>query len=206
MREKRSVPRAPELEGWRPRAQVRESFYIFSGWFGGEVATPVNLGFLGASRFGRENPHKSLLDFLGFPWILSSESRLINGLHAIFAERIFPRAFPLSFEAREREPTVEVHAEAQDCSWGKLNSISDYPQELVGSSRLGSKPERLYSGDRLGLLLPLLGPNGNFCFGVESGPTDWVLTLKLPGDERDDLSHDSRSRLIHRRRDICRVG
>ncbi len=150
MREKRSVPRAPELEGWRPRAQVRESFYIFSGWFGGGVATPVNLGFLGASRFGRENPHKSLLDFLGFPWILSSESRLINGLHAIFAERIFPRAFPLSFEARNGSPQSKRMREAQDCSWGKLNSISDYPQELVGSSRLGSKPERLYGGDRFG--------------------------------------------------------
>ena len=30
--------------------------------------------------------------------------------------------------------------------------------------------------------------------------------LKLPGDEGDDLRHNSRARLIHRRRDICRVG
>jgi hypothetical protein len=29
------------------------------------------------------------LDFLGFPWILSSETRLINGLHAIFARKFF---------------------------------------------------------------------------------------------------------------------
>jgi hypothetical protein len=31
------------------------------------------------------------LDFLGFPWILSSESSLINWLHAIFAELKFAR-------------------------------------------------------------------------------------------------------------------
>jgi hypothetical protein len=90
------------------------------------------LGFLGPWPFGCETAHKSLLDSLGFPWILSSESRFINGLCGIFAQRIFPRAFPLAFEAREREPTVEANAEAQDYSWGKLNLTSDYPQDLVG--------------------------------------------------------------------------
>ena len=30
--------------------------------------------------------------------------------------------------------------------------------------------------------------------------------LELPGDERDDLGHDGRSRLIHRRRHVCSVG
>jgi hypothetical protein len=29
------------------------------------------------------------LDFLGFPWILSCETRLINGLHGIFPEDFF---------------------------------------------------------------------------------------------------------------------
>ena len=53
----------------------------------------ANLGFLGPWPFGGENPHTSLLDLLGFPWILSSESRLISGLHRIFAE-IFFAAFP----------------------------------------------------------------------------------------------------------------
>jgi hypothetical protein len=34
-------------------------------------------------------PYFRLLDFLGFPWILSSESRLINRLHAAFGGRNF---------------------------------------------------------------------------------------------------------------------
>ena len=38
------------------------------------------LGFLGASLFRCENPRRELLDFLGFPWILSSEMSLFNGL------------------------------------------------------------------------------------------------------------------------------
>jgi hypothetical protein len=29
------------------------------------------------------------LDFLGFPWILSSESSLINGLHGINEQKFF---------------------------------------------------------------------------------------------------------------------
>jgi hypothetical protein len=52
------------------------------------------LDFLGWSPFRRESPVSDVLDFLGFPWILSSESRLFNGLRAIFAEAIFSRASP----------------------------------------------------------------------------------------------------------------
>jgi hypothetical protein len=33
------------------------------------------------------------LDFLGFPWILSSESRLFNGLRGFFGERKFRALF-----------------------------------------------------------------------------------------------------------------
>jgi hypothetical protein len=33
------------------------------------------------------------LDFLGFPWILSSESRLFNGLQGLEAARSFRGAF-----------------------------------------------------------------------------------------------------------------
>jgi hypothetical protein len=36
-----------------------------------------------------ENPRFEVLDFLGFPWILSSETRLINELHGIFPEKFF---------------------------------------------------------------------------------------------------------------------
>jgi hypothetical protein len=35
---------------------------------------PVNLDFLGRSRLTAKTPRFSLLDSLGFPWILSSES------------------------------------------------------------------------------------------------------------------------------------
>jgi hypothetical protein len=37
------------------------------------------------------------LDSLGFPWILSSESRLINGLQGTKREIILPCAFPIQF-------------------------------------------------------------------------------------------------------------
>jgi hypothetical protein len=53
---------------------------------------PVDpLGFLGTSPFRRENPNLGLLDFLGFPWILSSESSDINGLRWIFSGSFFLR-------------------------------------------------------------------------------------------------------------------
>jgi hypothetical protein len=47
------------------------------------------LDFLGAPPVRRENPVYRLLDFLGFPWILSSESKLINGLHGINRQKFF---------------------------------------------------------------------------------------------------------------------
>jgi hypothetical protein len=34
------------------------------------------------------------LDSLGFPWILSSESRLFNGLRGLFRKLFFSRPFP----------------------------------------------------------------------------------------------------------------
>jgi hypothetical protein len=44
---------------------------------------------------------KQGLDFLGFPWILSSESRFFNGLRGIFREENFSRPFA----ARQRAGT-----------------------------------------------------------------------------------------------------
>jgi hypothetical protein len=60
------------------------------------VATLVqtsHLDFLGAWVFGCENPRFRVLDFLGFPWILSSESRLINGLRGISGEKFFRKSW-----------------------------------------------------------------------------------------------------------------
>jgi hypothetical protein len=62
-------------------------------WLVLKAAAARRLDFLGPWRFGCENPHFRVLDFLGFPWILSSESRLINGLRGIFAEKFFLGAF-----------------------------------------------------------------------------------------------------------------
>jgi hypothetical protein len=49
------------------------------------------------------------LEKLGFPWILSSESRLINGLHAIFTKKISrPFLPPWTSEAPERKAAGEA--------------------------------------------------------------------------------------------------
>jgi hypothetical protein len=49
----------------------------------------ARLDLLGAYRLLQENKRKLLLDFLGFPWILSFESRLINGLRGINGAKNF---------------------------------------------------------------------------------------------------------------------
>jgi hypothetical protein len=57
------------------------------------------------------------LDFLGFPWILSSESRLFNGLRGIKRERFFLGAFSVGLAAPERRARF-WHGGAQQYSWG----------------------------------------------------------------------------------------
>jgi hypothetical protein len=63
------------------------------------------LDFLGARPFRCENARQGVLDFLGFPWILSSESILFNGLRGIFAERNFSHPFAIGGSAGAA-PTV----------------------------------------------------------------------------------------------------
>jgi hypothetical protein len=48
------------------------------------------------------------LEKLGFPWILSSELSIFNGLRWIFAESKFARPFAAAPELRERRPTILV--------------------------------------------------------------------------------------------------
>jgi hypothetical protein len=43
-------------------------------------AASLHLGFLGTRLFRCESPRLCVLEKVGFPWILSSESKLINGL------------------------------------------------------------------------------------------------------------------------------
>jgi hypothetical protein len=86
----------------------------------------IRLGVLGSWRFRCEDSAMRV----GFPWILSSESRLFNGLRSlkrgIFFSALFRGVTSAGKGARGRG-----HAEAQDCSWRKLNSVSDFLQEIV---------------------------------------------------------------------------
>jgi hypothetical protein len=68
------------------------------------------------------------LEKLGFPWILSSESRLFNGLRGIFAEINFSLPFGQSATAVGTAAHDLGLAEGDGLVMGKLNSISDFPQ------------------------------------------------------------------------------
>src|SRR4029077_7334414 len=50
--------------------------------------------------FRYEAPRSRGLDFLGFPWILSSESRLFNGLHGIERGKFFLAVLPWHSQRR----------------------------------------------------------------------------------------------------------
>jgi hypothetical protein len=65
------------------------------GGAGRDVIRPAHLVFLGPAPFADENQGFWLLDFLGFPWILSSETRLINGLRGVNRAKVFLVLFPL---------------------------------------------------------------------------------------------------------------
>ena len=65
------------------------------------------MDFLGGWPFPCENPRFWVLDFLGFPWILSSESSLFNGLRGKTAENIFGAPALASRSART-EGAVEA--------------------------------------------------------------------------------------------------
>jgi len=94
-------------------------------------------------RFALETPDFEgwiSLDLLGFAWIISSESRLINVLRGFFLKVFFSR-----FCRRERAvataPTI-WHAKGNEAvHGGQLKSISDFLQEIAG---LADPPGRLH--------------------------------------------------------------
>jgi hypothetical protein len=92
-----------------------------SAWFGFSLKVAISC----------ENQGFSLLDFLGFPWILSSESRLINGLHEIFRREFFET--PSRNRRRNGGPTIR-QAKRTDCSWRQDTSISDFLQEIAAEA------------------------------------------------------------------------
>jgi hypothetical protein len=101
---------------------------------GGGCRRPVDplLGFLGWGPFRREILLTWGLDFLGFPWILSYESRFINGLKGVFAAK-FSRALP----CHEKPRALDVaYAEGRDWSLGEFSSASDFPQQIARLQKL----------------------------------------------------------------------
>ena len=69
---------------------------------------------------------------VGFPWIFSSESRLIKGLRGIFGEKNFEGASaPWAFVAPGREVRRRGYGEAQNCPSRKPNYGSDFLQSIV---------------------------------------------------------------------------
>src|SRR6476660_272747 len=68
---------------------------------------------------------------LGFPWNLSSESRLINGLLGINRAKVFLGASSLAMKGAGTGARGRGHAEAQNRSWGKLSLVSDFPQQTI---------------------------------------------------------------------------
>jgi hypothetical protein len=67
------------------------------------------------------------LDSLGFPWILSWESRLFNELSGRKRERFFRGALTLSGEAKERECGLGVR-NPRIVHEGELILFSNFPQ------------------------------------------------------------------------------
>jgi hypothetical protein len=95
------------------------------------------------------------LEKLGFPWILSSEMSLFNGLRGIFGEKIFVRPFPP--RQREKMPAV-LSMPAVLAMWKcgivhgrKLKRISAFTQqnvaETVFSQSRGARTAAVLSQD-----------------------------------------------------------
>jgi hypothetical protein len=88
------------------------------------------LGFLGPSRFRRKKP---LFMRVGFPWILSSESRLFNWLQAKSARKYFSRCFPLA------ERSVGARARCLADAEGGTGHGESVPWFLVFRKRLSPR-------------------------------------------------------------------
>jgi hypothetical protein len=88
------------------------------------------LGYLGWSPFRCENPDSEALDFLGFPWILSFESRLFNELRGINRKNNF-NSLLAAFVAVGDGTLQWRNANGQESTWGKLSLDSDFLQQIA---------------------------------------------------------------------------
>jgi hypothetical protein len=86
------------------------------------------------------------LDFLGFPWILSSESSLFNGLRGMKRGSFFLSTSP--WRSQRRDGTGgRGHAEAQECHGASLTLFLIFCKRLPSApfplGRLNPKAARL---------------------------------------------------------------
>jgi hypothetical protein len=88
------------------------------------------LGFLGGPPVRCEDPRLWGLDFLGFPWILSSESSDFNGLRGFFGVN-FSRPVPLRQKARGRERPAEPTGKRGIVHQGQHKPVSGFLQRIV---------------------------------------------------------------------------
>jgi hypothetical protein len=96
-------------------------------WLRPGSGSAIPLDFLGPWPFCREDPAYEGLDFLGF----SRQNRYFSmGYEAKSAAKFIARFFR-DVEKRRSGSPRSWHMEAQDCSWGKLNLVSDFLQEIV---------------------------------------------------------------------------
>jgi hypothetical protein len=85
--------------------------------------------FLARRRFAAKTP----IMRVGFPWISLDSLVRIETYQWVArkkARSVFPPAFVVAKELLERQPTIS-HAEGTDCSWRKLNAVSDFLQYIA---------------------------------------------------------------------------
>jgi hypothetical protein len=94
------------------------------------VLRSVRFGFLGPGLFCCENLQFCLLDSLGFPRILSSESSLFNGLRRIFRDDFFSTLFRYAGRAATGACGLGMHGIVHGA---KLNLVSGFLQWIVAA-------------------------------------------------------------------------
>jgi hypothetical protein len=100
-------------------------------WPRGPAACTIDLDFLGPSRFCPGKPRKQGLDFLGFPWILSSESILFNGLRGFCRKKISSALLPPGDAAGGRSR----HLTMQKCSMAHRASLTHFCFSAINCRR-----------------------------------------------------------------------
>src|SRR5215475_770346 len=105
-------------------------------------AWPVSFGISWNRPVDRGTQGFSLLDSLGFPWILSSESIFFNGLRGALRKNFFEGDPP--WRRRRRSADARSwHAEGPDCSCGEFSSVSDFVQSVAEAVTCACKSSSL---------------------------------------------------------------